>query len=104
MTLDAGFAALADPTRRAIVTRLTRGEATVSELAADFPVTLQAVSQHVRVLQRAGLLAQGRSRQSRPCRLDPAALGVLSDWIETTRRTWEQRLDRLDAHLREIGS
>ena len=104
MNLDAGFAALADPTRRAIVARLTRGEATVTQLAADFPVTLQAVSQHVRVLQRAGLLSQGRSRQSRPCRLEPAALDLLQDWIETTRRTWEQRLDRLDAHLREIGS
>ncbi len=104
MSLDTAFAALADPTRRAIVTRLTRGEATVSELAADFPVTLQAVSQHVRVLQRAGLISQGRARQTRPCRLEPAALDGLLEWIGSTRRTWEQRLDRLDAHLRDIQS
>jgi DNA-binding transcriptional ArsR family regulator len=97
--LDALFTALGDRTRRDIVARLGTGEATVKELAEPYAMTLQAVSQHIRVLERAGLISQGRHRQSRPCRLEPAALEVALSWIEESRRTWSDRMDRLEAHL-----
>ena len=97
--LDAMFAALADRTRRDIVARLSRGEATVKELAEPYAMTMQAVSQHIRVLERSGLISQGRHRQTRPCRLEPAALEAALSWIEESRRTWSDRMDRLEAHL-----
>ena len=100
--LSATFAALADPTRRAILARLARGEATVNELAEPFDLSLPAVSKHLKVLQRAGLVVQGRQAQWRPCRLEPAPLKEVSDWIEQYRRTWEERFDRLDAYLAEL--
>ena len=97
--LSATFAALADPTRRAIVARLTAGEATVNELAEPFAMTQQAVSRHVKVLERAGLVSRARAAQSRPCRLEPARLDVAADWIARHRRLWAERYDRMDAHL-----
>src|ERR1700712_2569593 len=97
--LDATFAALADRTRRDIVARLSHGEATVTELAAPYPMSLQAVSQHIRVLERCGLVSRGRHRQTRPCRLEPQALEAAGSWIEGGRRTWAEREDRLEAHL-----
>ena len=97
--LDAMFAALADRTRRDIVARLSRGEATVKELAAPYGMSLQAVSQHIGVLERSGLVSRGRYRQTRPCRLEPEALGAAVSWIEQSRRTWTERMDRLEAHL-----
>ena len=97
--LDAMFAALADRTRRGIVARLSRGEATVTELAAPYAMTVQAVSQHIGVLERCGLVSRTRHRQTRPCRLEPAALETALSWIEESRRTWSDRMDRLDAHL-----
>jgi DNA-binding transcriptional ArsR family regulator len=97
--LDAMFAALADRTRRDIVNRLCAGEATVKELAAPYPMTMQAVSQHLQVLERCGLVKRGRHRQSRPCRLEPDALEAAVSWIEESRRTWTERMDRLEAHL-----
>jgi DNA-binding transcriptional ArsR family regulator len=100
--LDAVFAALADRTRRGIVSRLCRGEATVNELAAPYDMTLQAVSQHIRVLERCGLVTRGRRRQTRPCRLEPAALETAVSWIEESRRVWAQRLDRLETHLERL--
>jgi DNA-binding transcriptional ArsR family regulator len=100
--LDALFAALGDRTRRDIVTRLSAGEATVKELAEPYPMSLQAVSQHIRVLERSGLISQGRHRQSRPCRLEPAALEAALSWIEESRRTWSDRMDRLEAHLARV--
>ncbi len=100
--LDAMFAALADPTRRGIVTRLTRGDATVNELAEPYEMTVQAVSQHLRVLEQAGLISRARIRQTRPCRLEPAALDLAVGWIERNRRMWSERFDKLDAHLRAI--
>jgi len=96
------FSALADPTRRAILARLTQGEATVSELAAPFALSLPGVSKHLKVLQRAGLITQGRKAQWRPCRLDAAPLKDVADWIERYRRHWEERFDRLDEFLREL--
>jgi DNA-binding transcriptional ArsR family regulator len=97
--LDALFAALSDRTRRGIVARLSTGEATVKELAEPYGMSLQAVSQHIRVLERSGLISQGRHRQTRPCRLEPAALETASSWIEESRRTWSDRMDRLETHL-----
>ena len=97
--LDALFTALADPTRRDIVGRLCRGEATVTELAEPYAMTLQAVSQHIRVLERSGLVSRGRHRQTRPCRVEPDALAAALSWIEDSRRTWSERLDRLESHL-----
>ena len=97
--LDALFAALSDHTRRDIVARLSAGEATVKELAEPYAMSMQAVSQHVRVLERSGLISQGRHRQTRPCRLEPAALEAALSWIEESRRTWSDRMDRLEAHL-----
>ena len=100
--LDRTFAALADPTRRAIVARLADGEANVTELAGPFDMSLPAVSKHLKVLERAGLITRGRRAQSRPCRLEPIALKEASDWLEEYRRLWEERLDRLDEYLREL--
>jgi DNA-binding transcriptional ArsR family regulator len=100
--LDRTFAALADPTRRAIVARLADGEAGVTELAAPFDMSLPAVSKHLKVLERAGLITRGRRAQWRPCRLEPEALKEASDWLEEYRRLWEERLDRLDVYLREL--
>ncbi len=97
--LDAAFGALADPTRRAIVTRLAEGEATVTELAAPFAVSLPAISRHLKVLEQAGLITRGRDAQRRPCRLRAEALREVSVWADHTRQAWEQRLDRLEAHL-----
>lgn len=94
--------ALADPTRRAILARLARGEATVSELAAPFTLSLPGVSKHLRVLRRAGLISQGRNAQWRPCRLEAAPLQELDGWVERYRHLWEARLDRLDEYLQEL--
>jgi DNA-binding transcriptional ArsR family regulator len=100
--LSTTFSALADPTRRAILARLTEGEATVNELADPFPITLQAVSKHLKVLERAGLITRGRSAQLRPSRLQGEALKEASDWLAGYRRFWEGSFDRLDEHLRAI--
>ncbi len=100
--LSATFAALADPTRRAILARLAQGEATVTELAAPFELSLPAISKHLRVLQRAGLIEQGRQAQWRPCRLTPEPLREVAEWIGQYRQHWEASFDRLDAYLREI--
>lgn len=100
--LDATFMALAHPARRSMLVRLSRGEATVGELAEPLAMTLPAVTKHLKVLQRAGLVHQGRSAQWRPCRLEPAPLQDASGWIEDQRRTWEARFDRLDAYLKEL--
>jgi DNA-binding transcriptional ArsR family regulator len=100
--LDATFAALADPTRRAIVARLAVGDATVNELAEPFDLKLPTVSKHLKVLQKAGLISQGRRAQWRPCRLEPARLKEVSDWVERYRAIWEQRFGRLDEYLREL--
>lgn len=100
--LSTTFSALADPTRRAILARLAEGEATVNELADPFPITLQAVSKHLKVLERAGLIARGRSAQLRPSRLQGEALREASDWLAGYRRFWEGSFDRLDEHLRTI--
>jgi DNA-binding transcriptional ArsR family regulator len=94
------FAALADPTRRAILARLAHGDATVNELAEPFPVTVQAVSKHLKVLERAGLITRGRTAQWRPCHLRARPLGDASVWLSEYRRFWEQSFDRLDEHLR----
>ena len=101
-SLDSTFAALADPTRRAILKRLASGEMTVSELAAPFAMSGPAISKHLKVLERAGLIARGRDAQWRPCRLKPAPLKDAADWLEHYRRFWEESLDRLDDYLREL--
>ncbi|MCU1400619.1 MAG: ArsR family transcriptional regulator [Acidimicrobiales bacterium] len=101
-SLSITFAALADPTRRAILSRLATGEATVNELAEPFAMSLQAVSKHVKVLERAGLIVQGQNAQYRPCRLEAAPLDGAVDWIDKHRVVWEERLDRLGDHLRKI--
>ena len=100
--LDTVFAALADPTRRAILTRLARGEATVTELAAPFAMSMPAVSKHLKVLERAGLISRGRNAQQRPCRLEAAPLASVAEWVQTYRRFWEDSFDRLDEHLQEL--
>jgi DNA-binding transcriptional ArsR family regulator len=97
--LTSTFAALADPTRRAILTRLAEGEATVKELAEPFPISLQAVSKHLKVLERAGLITRGRSAQLRPSRLQGAPLKDAADWLETYSRFWQGSFDRLDERL-----
>ena len=97
--LTATFAALADPTRRAIVTRLAAGEATVGQLAEPFALTQQAISKHIKVLERAGLVSRSRAAQARPCRLEPAQLDSVADWIGLHRQAWHDRYDRLDRHL-----
>lgn len=100
--LSLTFAALADPTRRAILARLARGEATVMELAEPFDLSLPAISKHLKVLQRAGLISQGRKAQWRPCRLEPAPLREVSAWVQRYREFWEERFSRLDDYLREM--
>lgn len=100
--LDALFTALADPTRRDIVTRLSAGDATVTELAEPYAMSMQAVSQHLRVLERCGLISRGRHRQARPCRLEPTALEAVVSWVEESRRVWTERTDRLEAHLNRL--
>lgn len=99
-TLDRTFSALADPTRRGILARLSKGEATVTELAAPFDISLPAVSRHLKVLERAGLITRGRVAQRRPCRLRPEALETAGHWLRSQREAWEASLDRLDALLR----
>ena len=96
------FAALGDPTRRAIVERLAAGDATVLELAAPFAISLPAISRHLKVLEKAGLITRGRDAQKRPCRLRPAALTEVSAWAEHTRRAWEQRFDQLQRYLEQL--
>jgi DNA-binding transcriptional ArsR family regulator len=100
--LSTTFAALADPTRRAILARLAQGEATVTELAAPFAMSLPAVSKHLKVLQRAGLIEQGRQAQWRPCRLDGKPLRDVADWLSHYRRFYDESFDRLDEYLREL--
>jgi DNA-binding transcriptional ArsR family regulator len=101
-SLSTTFAALADPTRRAILARLASGDCSVTELAAPFEMSLPAVSKHLRVLERAGLITRGREAQWRPCRLEAAPLKDVADWAERYRALWEQRLDRLDIYLQEL--
>jgi len=100
--LDRTFAALADPTRRAILARLASGEASVTELAAPFEMTMPAVSKHLKVLERAGLIARGRERQWRPARLEAGPLKEVADWAERYRRFWEESHDRLNEYLDEL--
>ncbi|MBL8607268.1 MAG: winged helix-turn-helix transcriptional regulator [Myxococcales bacterium] len=100
--LDQLFAALADPTRRAIVAELARGEATVLELAAPFDVSLPAISRHLKVLEQAGLITRGRDAQRRPCRLRAEALDEVTRWALHTRAAWDERVDRLDAYLQTM--
>src|SRR5205085_10631996 len=100
--LSATFAALADPTRRAILARLALGSTSVTELAKPFEMSLPAISKHLKVLERAGLIARGREAQWRPCRLEPAALKGVDDWLDRYRKLWEERFDRLDDYLRRL--
>jgi DNA-binding transcriptional ArsR family regulator len=100
--LDATFAALADPTRRAIVARLARGDATVNELAQPFALSLPGISKHLKVLERSGLITRRREAQFRPCHLERDSLDAAVDWIETNRRLWTERFDKLDDHLRAL--
>ena len=100
--LNATFTALADPTRRAIVARLARGDATVNELAAPFDLTLPGISKHLKVLERCGLISRTRQAQFRPCHLEADTLGEAVGWIEEHRRIWTERFDQLDRHLRDI--
>jgi DNA-binding transcriptional ArsR family regulator len=100
--LSMTLSALADPTRRAILTRLASGEASVGELAAPFSISQPAISKHLKVLERAGLISRGREAQLRPCRLEAAPLRDVVDWLEQYRRFWESSFDRLDAYLKEL--
>ena len=100
--LSSTFAALADPTRRAILARLASGEASVTELAEPFDMSLPAVSKHLKVLEGAGLIARGRDAQWRPCKLEAGPLKQANEWLEAYRRFWEERFDNLDAYLREL--
>jgi DNA-binding transcriptional ArsR family regulator len=100
--LDATFAALADPTRRAIVARLATGDATVNELAEPFDLSLPGISKHLKVLERSGLITRRRQAQFRPCHLERQALDAAVDWIEANRRLWTERFDQLDDHLRSL--
>ncbi|HET9183444.1 MAG TPA: metalloregulator ArsR/SmtB family transcription factor [Candidatus Angelobacter sp.] len=102
--LSSTFAALADPTRRAILARLASGEASVTELAQPFEMSMPAISKHLRVLERAGLIARGREAQWRPCRLKATPLHDVANWVEHYRQFWEQSFDRLDEYLRELKS
>lgn len=97
------FSALADPTRRAILARLSQGEAPVKELAAPFDLSGPAITKHLNVLERAGLISRGREGQRRPCRLEPGALAPAAEWIDQYRQMWEERLDRLDAYLKSVA-
>ncbi|QDU53834.1 ArsR/SmtB family transcription factor [Aeoliella mucimassa] len=101
-SLSSTFSALADPTRREILLHLASGEATVNELAEPFELSLPAISKHLKVLERAGLIERTRDAQRRPCKLDPAPLKVASDWIAQYRQMWEDRFDRLDDYLQEL--
>lgn len=101
-SLSTKFAALADPTRRAILARLCDGEASVSDLAEPFAMSLPAVSKHLKVLEKAGLISRGREAQWRPARLEPMALKGVADWLEHYRRYWDKNFDRLDAYLKKI--
>jgi DNA-binding transcriptional ArsR family regulator len=101
-SLSTTFAALADPTRRAILARLSDGQASVGELAEPFDMSLPAVTKHLKVLQRAGLISQGREAQWRPCRLEARPMRDAVQWMETYRRHWEQRFDRLDEYLKSV--
>jgi DNA-binding transcriptional ArsR family regulator len=101
-SLSVTFAALADPTRRAILARLASGTCSVTELAQPFEMSMPAVSKHLRVLEKAGLVARGREAQWRPCHLDAAPLKAVSDWAEQYRHVWEGRLDRLDSYLQQL--
>ena len=100
--LSTTFAALADPTRRAILAKLATGECSVTELAEPFDMSMPAVSKHLRVLERAGLIVRGREAQWRPCRIDAAPLKTVAEWAEQYRDIWEGRLDRLDAYLQQL--
>jgi DNA-binding transcriptional ArsR family regulator len=100
--LSVAFAALADPTRRAILTQLSAGDATVGQLAEPFALTQQAVSKHIKVLERAGLVSRSRVAQARPCRLEPAQFDNVADWIGRHRQIWHDRYDRLDDHLASL--
>ncbi|MBI3777743.1 MAG: winged helix-turn-helix transcriptional regulator [Gammaproteobacteria bacterium] len=100
--LSATFSALADPTRRAILARLASGEVSVTELAEPFDMSLPAVTKHLKVLERAGLISRGREAQWRPCRIEAAPLRDVADWVEHYRRFWEQSLDRLDDYLKQL--
>ena len=100
--LSTTFAALADPTRRAILARLTAGEAAVTELAEPFAMTLPAISKHLKVLEHAGLITRSRDAQWRPCRLETSRLREVAEWVEHYRRFWEESLDRLDVYLRDV--
>ncbi|WP_026615587.1 ArsR/SmtB family transcription factor [Ensifer aridi] len=100
--LSTTLSALADPTRRAIIARLAAGEATVNELAAPFDMSLPAVSKHLKVLERAGLISRGRNAQWRPCRLEARPMKEIADWIEPYRRFWDGSFDRLESYLQEI--
>jgi DNA-binding transcriptional ArsR family regulator len=102
-SLSITFAALADPTRRAILVRLAKGEATVNELAEPFEISLQAVSKHLKVLEAAGLISRGRDAQYRPCHLETAPLDAATDWIAQNRQIWTERFDQLDQHLRQLA-
>ena len=101
-TLSVTFSALADPTRRAILARLADGEATVTELAEPFDMTLPAISRHLKVLERAGLISRGRRAQWRPCRLEAVPLGEVTTWLDQYRQFWEARFSRLDDHLQQM--
>jgi DNA-binding transcriptional ArsR family regulator len=103
-SLNRAFAALADPTRRAIVARLAAGEATVNELAEPFDMTQPSISKHLKVLERAGLISRGRAAQTRPCRLEPAPLKEVANWVEVYRNLWEESFDRLHAFLQSTTS
>lgn len=100
--LSAAFAALADPTRRAIVARLSEGEASVNELAAPFAMSLPAVSKHLKVLEKSGLISRSRDAQWRPARFEPAAMRAVGDWVDQYRRFWDASFDRLDTFLRNV--
>jgi DNA-binding transcriptional ArsR family regulator len=97
--LTATFAALADPTRRAILARLASGEASVTDLAQPFDMSMPAISKHLKVLERAGLISRSRAAQARPCRIEPAGLELAADWVDRHRQLWHERYNRLDQHL-----
>ncbi|MFZ3307890.1 MAG: metalloregulator ArsR/SmtB family transcription factor [Xanthobacteraceae bacterium] len=104
MNLDSAFSALADPTRRAILARLALGETNVTDLAKPFAMSLPAVSKHLKVLERAGLISRGREAQWRPCRIEPRALKDIDDWLKHYRRFYDESFDRLDAYLKKLQS